>query len=78
MLRYFVSANVWLFLAAVAYVGKTVMRGQPDLYAVFGVGRWFNPSAYSALIIAPSVLSIIYFALWLGTMKSNTSQPTHQ
>ena len=78
MLRYFIAANLWLFLAALVFVGKTTMRHEPVLYAVFGVGQWFYGSTYSLLIIVPAVHAIIYYVLWLKTSKRDKSQTTHQ
>ncbi len=76
MTKYFAAANFWLFVSVLAYVGKSAMRSQPDMYAVFGVGRWFEKGDYSTLNTAVLALSILYFILWLVAEIRNRSCAT--
>jgi hypothetical protein len=66
MTKYFLVANLWLLVSAVVYVGKTSMRSQPDRYAFFGTGQWFGPGEYTALIVAPFALSLVFFTVCLA------------
>ena len=60
---YLVLGNVWLLVALAVYVGRTLERGRPAMYSVYGVGRWFTPSEYEFLVLGPAILGIALTSL---------------
>lgn len=73
MLRYFIAANFWLFVALVLYVGRKFERGDPTRYSVFGVGQWFSPNEYWWLISAALAIATTCFVLLL--ISRNQKKP---
>lgn len=63
MTRYFIAGNAWLFAAVMLYIGKCSERAAPDRYSVFGTGRWFSPSEYTALNLCVLAIAIGFFVI---------------
>ena len=72
MLRYFIAGNVWLFLAVLAYVGRTSVSDTP-VHTIFGVGRLLDPFEYNSLLFLLLMMSLICFGLCSRTAKKNNS-----
>jgi len=63
--KYFFAANFWLLLSVVVYAGKATVRTQPAFYALFGVGKSFDPITYSIFNLALLAVSVVYFVLFI-------------
>ena len=63
MSQYFVTGNIWLTLALLAFIGKKYERSDPTMYSVFGVGRYFYPHQYTMLIATLGAAAAACFLL---------------
>ena len=74
MKLYFLTANVWLFLAVLVFVGRTYERDAPLRYSVFNGGQWFSPGAYTLLILSLiAVAGVFFFLAWKTQNTSSRS-----
>ena len=60
---YLCLGNLWLLVALALYVGRTYERSAPSMYSAWGVGRWFYPGEYTALVLVPAALGITFCCL---------------
>ena len=62
MLRYFISGNLWLFLAIVLILGREAWRSQPARYGFLGVGS-FSAAGYNLIVAFCVTVAAIFFLL---------------
>ena len=60
MLRYFVAANFWLFVALTLFIGRTYERSNPERYSFFGAGAWLSPAEYWCMLIAVLIIAATF------------------
>ena len=71
MTRYFIAANIWLILAVVAILGRTVERSSPDMYSFFHRGAWLYPVSYALIVVGLLAVSALFFVLTWKTHKKS-------
>jgi hypothetical protein len=67
MLRYFVFANLWLFVTLCLFLGTTFERSEPLRYSFMGFGAWLSPEAYTSAVVACLLVSLACFIAWWRT-----------
>jgi len=59
-MRHFVAGNLWMFVAMALAVGRRLERGAPTRYSFMGLGNWFTPFEYGALLVAALGLGLAF------------------
>jgi hypothetical protein len=68
---YFITANLWLALAYVVFMGQRWERSEPARYSFFGIGHPLSPTEYNFLVGAPVVMALICFILFARTRANH-------
>jgi hypothetical protein len=70
---YLTYANLWALVGLILYLGGKVVRDQPTCVAFFGLGAYFDPTAYMLVQITCFAASIAYLLLCWKTCKGKAT-----
>ena len=69
MTRYWVTANVWLIIAAITLLGRSYERSAPTRYSFFHSGQWFSGGTYALIVFAFIAIAAFFFGLAWRTRR---------
>ncbi len=62
-MRYFVAGNFWLFVSLVVFLSQKAERVAPTRVSFLGLGSWFRPATYNAVVLLCLAVAIAFFCL---------------
>lgn len=65
----FAASNLWLLVSLVLFVGKKYERSEPTMYSFVGVGGYFYPSSYDALVYGSLAVSLVFLVAAVLTRR---------
>jgi hypothetical protein len=74
MRTYFITANLWLAVAFLVFLGRHTERNDPTMYSFFGVGGWYEPREYGFLVAIPLAAAFACLALYVRSRPGAASQ----